>query len=138
METKEKRTRELYLEFQELDQNIKQLQKHLEVVTQQLIELSTTSNSLNEFVKIDTQKDVFIPLSTGIYAKAVIKNTSELLVNVGSNVVVKKDIASTKELVQKQFEELKKIQKQIIENLDEMSTRAAKIEKELQELIPES
>ena len=135
MEDKEKKAQEMYMEFQAIDQHIKQLQKQLESVTHQLIDLNSTGNSLDEFNKIGPGKDIFVPLSSGIFAKASIKDTMQLLVNVGANVVVKKDVDSTKKLIQRQMEEIKKIQKQMIEELEKMTSHAAQLEMKLQELI---
>ena len=134
-EEKEKKAQEMYMEFQALDQHIKQLQKQLEMVTHQLFELNATSNSLDDFKKIDSGKEIFVPLSSGIFAKANVKDTSELLVNVGANVAVKKDITSTKKLIQEQMEEIKKIQKQMIDELEKMTSHAAQLQMKLQELI---
>ncbi len=137
MEDKEKKAQELYMEFQLLDQHIKQLQKQLELVTQHLIELTVTSNSLDEFNKLSAGKEIFVPLSSGIFSKATLKDTSELLVNVGANVVVKKDVIATKKLIQNQMEEIKKTQKQIVDNLEKMTNQAAQLEIQLQSLISE-
>ena len=137
MEEKEKKAQEVYMEFQVLEQRIKQMQQQLEALTNHLIELNTTSNSLEEFRKIKDEKEVFVPLSSGIFAKASIKDTSELLVNVGASVVVKKDIASTKTIIHNQIEEIKKIQKQMIDNLEKMTNHAAQLEMQLQSLIPQ-
>lgn len=134
-EEKEKKAQELYMEFQLIDKHIKQMQQQLEMVTHQLIELNSTNNSLDEFKKIDAGKEIFVPLSSGIFAKANIKDTSELLVNVGANVAVKKEVASTKRLIQNQMEEVKKIQKQMIEELEKMTNHAAQLEMKLQELV---
>ena len=135
MENKDRKAQEMYMEFQVLDQHIKQLQKQLEMVTHQLIELTVTSNSLDEFNNIKNEKDVFVPLSSGIFAKASIKDTSQLLVNVGANVVVKKDVAETKKLISNQIEEIKKVQKNMIDELDKMTEHAAQLEKQLQDLV---
>ena len=137
IEEKEKKAQEMYMEYQMLDQHIKQLQKQLEVVAHQLLELSATSNTLDEFKKIQEGKAVFVPLSSGIFAKASIAESSELLVNVGANVVVKKDIDSTKKLIQFQIEEIKKIQKRAIEDLEKMVNRAGHLEMELQKMMPQ-
>lgn len=138
MDEKEKKAQEVYMEFQALDQHIKQLQKQLEMITHQLMEISATSHSLDEFGKIQPGKEIFVPLSSGLFAKAEIKNTSELLVNVGANVAVKKDIASTKRLMQTQFDEMKKIQSRIIDDLEKMTSRAVQLETQLQSLMPET
>ena len=133
----EKKAQEIYTEFQVVEQHINQLQKQLEVVTHQLLELNATSNALDEFDKITVSKEIFVPLSSGIFAKADIKDTSELLVNVGANVVVKKDVATTKKLIEKQMEEIKRIQKQMIQELENMTHHAANLEMQLQSLISE-
>ena len=135
MDDKEKKAQELYMQFQMLDQHIKQLQSQLEAVTSQLIELSVTSSSLDEFKNLSSGKEIFVPLSSGIFAKASIKDTSELLVNVGANVAVKKDVTSTKSLIQNQMEEIKKIQKQMIDELEKMTSHAAQLEMQLQNAV---
>ncbi len=136
-ENKEKKMQETYMEFQVIEQNIRQVQRQLEMITNQLIELTVTSNSLDEFKKISTSKEVFVPLSSGIFAKASINDTSELLVNVGANVAVKKGVESTKKLIQDQLEEVKKIQKQMVSELDNLTHYAASLENQLQGLMPE-
>jgi len=135
MEEKEKKAQEMYMEYKALDEHIKQLQKHLEAVTNQLIELKATSNSLDEFKKITPNKEIFVPLSSGIFGKAHIINNSELLVNIGANTVVKKDIDSTKKLIQNQIEEIRKVQKRMLEELEKVTNRAALIETQLQSFV---
>lgn len=137
MDEKEKKAQEAYMQFQMLEQQIKQLQGQFEMVTQQLMELSATNNSLDDFQKIGLSGEAFIPLSSGIFAKASIRDTSELLVNVGANVVVKKDIASTKKLIQSQIEEIKKIQKQMSDELEKAINHAAQLEMHMQKLMPQ-
>ena len=137
VEDKEKKAQEIYMEFQMLEQHIRQLQSQLEMVTHQLMELAATSSSLDEFKKISSGKDIFVPLSAGIFAKASIKDTSDLLVNVGANVAVKKDIDSTKKLIQGQMDEIRKIQKQMADELDKMMHHAAQLEMQLQSIVSE-
>lgn len=134
---KEKQAKEAYMEYQMLDQHIKQLQKQIEAITQQLMELMATRNGLEEFKKIDAGREIFVPLSSGIFAKASVKDTTELLVNVGANVAVTKDVESTKKLIQNQIEEIKKIHKQMIEELERMTGHAAQLEQKLQKIVSE-
>ena len=137
MKDKEKKAQEMYMEFQMIDQHIKQLQKQLQAITQQLMEFESTSMSLEDLQKVPSGKEIFVPLSSGIFTKATIKDTSELLVNVGANVIVSKDIASTKKLISNQIEEVRKLQKRMMDDLEKMTEKAAKIEEELQALVSE-
>lgn len=137
MEEKEKKAQELYMEFKVVEQHIKQMQAQLEAITHQIMELRSTSSSLDEFRKISAGKEIFVPLSSGIFAKASLKDTSELLVNVGANTVVKKDANSAKSLIQSQVDEMKKIQTQMIAELEKMTSHASQIEMQLQKLVSE-
>ena len=134
-ENKEKKAQELYMEFKVLEQHIKQMQAQLEAITHQLFELHSTSSSLDEFRKINAVKEILVPLSSGIFAKASVKDTSELLVNVGANTVVRKDVDSAKRLIQNQMEEVKKIQKHMVNELEKMTGHAAQIEMQLQSIV---
>ena len=134
-EDKEKKAQELYMEFKVLEQHIKQMQAQLEAITHQLFELHSTSNSLDEFRKITAGKEILVPLSSGIFAKASVKDTSELLVNVGAQTVVKKDIDSAKRLIQNQMEEVKKIQTHMANELEKMTNHASQIEMQLQSIV---
>lgn len=134
-ESAEKKAQEMYMEFQVIEQHIKQMQSQLEMVTSQLIELNAASGSLDEFKKISPGKEIFVPLSSGIFAKAGIKDTSELLVNIGANVAVKKDVDSTKKLIQSQIEEVKNIQARIINELEKLTSHASQLEMKLQSMV---
>lgn len=134
-ESKEEQAREMFMEFQALEQHIQQLQKQLEMVTGQMVDLVSTNMVLDEFANLSKEKEVLVPLSSGIYSKASISSTDELLVNVGANVVVKKDVHSTKKLISKQIDEIKNVQKQMIEELEKMTNRAALLEVKIQSLV---
>ncbi len=136
-EDKETKTQEMYMEFQALDQRIKQIQKQLEMLTNQIMEMTGTSNSLEEFDKIKKDKEIFVPLSSGIFAKATLKESSELLVNVGANTVVTKNPSSAKKLINNQIEEMKNLHRRMVEDLEKMAERAGNLEMQLQKLVSE-
>ena len=135
MEEKEKEAQEAYMQFQMFDQQIKIMQKQLEVITQHLMEIAVTSNGLDEFEKAKPGKEIFVPISSGIFAKAILKDNSELLVNVGANTVIVKDLKSTKMLISNQAEEMKKVQKNLVDELNKMISQAGELELRLQGMM---
>ena len=137
MTEKEQKTQEIYMEYKAIDEHIKQLQKQLEALTNHLVEMHSTNSSLEDLDKIKKHKEIFVPISSGIFAKGTINDTSELLVNVGANVVVTKDIASAKKLIQHQIDEMKKVHKRMLEELQNMAQKAAELEMQLQSLTSE-
>lgn len=137
MTEKEKKAQEIYMEYKAIDEHIKQLQKQLEALTNHIVEMQSTRNSLDDLDKIKKEKEMFVPISSGIFAKGTINDTSELLVNVGANVVVSKDISSAKKLINHQIEEMKKVHKKMLEELEKMAQKAAQLEVQLQGLVSE-
>jgi len=137
MEEKEKKAQELYMEYKAIEEHMKQLQKQLEIITNQLVEAHSTSSSLDDLGKTTAGKEIFVPVSSGIFAKAEMKDTSELLVNVGAGVVIEKDIGSTKKLIQRQIDEMKKVHKKMLDELEAITERASHIEAQLQKIVSE-
>ncbi|MBW2974868.1 prefoldin subunit alpha [Candidatus Woesearchaeota archaeon] len=138
MKQDEKELQEKYMEMKMAEEQIKEMQKQVQLVEQQLIELMSTIQSLEEFKKTGSGTEILVPLSPGIFAKAELKNNREFLVNVGSNVVVVKDIESTKKLMEKQVEETKALHTRVASQMQHISMYASGLEKELRELISKS
>src|SRR3989338_5082550 len=118
MEDKEKQAQEMYMEYQ-------------------LMEAASTNSAIDELDKIKSGREIFVPISSGIFVKATIKDTSDLLVNVGAGAVVQKDRASAKKLIQNQIEEMKKIHERMVNELEKMAGRAGEIEQVLQKIMPQ-
>jgi len=127
----------MYMEYQMLDQHIKKMQAQLEAITNQLMEAASTNSAIDELEKIKNGMEIFVPISSGIFVKAAIKDTSDLLVNVGAGAVVQKGRASAKKLVQAQIEEMKKIHERMVSELGKMAARAGEIEQALQKIMPQ-
>lgn len=131
----EKEMQEKYIELQSLEQQMAQVQKYLQLMDNQIIELTTTNKALDDLKDVKPNTNILVPISNGIFAKAEIKDSKELIVNVGANVTVKKDVKSTKDLIEKQIDEIKSNYGQINSEMQKLGVKASAIEKELQEII---
>lgn len=127
----EKEQQQKYIELQLIDQQIRNIQKQLQIVDQQIIELVMTRQSLEELKDVKVNSSTLAPIASGIFIKADIKDKNELIVNVGSNVAVKKKREEVKEMIIKQLDDVKKIQTDLLVNLQKLSLSAQEIEKEL-------
>ena len=125
---------ETYMEYQMIEQHTKQFQKQLESMTQQMLEMKATVNSLDEFSNVKKGQKILVPLSSGLFANATIEDTSQLLVNVGAGVVVTKDIKSAQNLISGQIEQMKQVQNKMMGELEKLALRASQIEKEIEKL----
>jgi len=73
-------------------------------------------------------------LGLGVYAESEIKNTKDVLVNVGAGVLVKKTAAEAEEMMARQLAQIDAVSLQMTQNLTNLAARAQEIEKELQAL----
>lgn len=130
MENKEK-LQELYMKLQMIHEQIKELEKQGQLFNNQLVELNTTMEDLDDFKNLKEGTEMLIPINKGIHAKVTLKQNKDLLVNVGSNVCVQKNVEETKKLLSTQIDEIKKIQEQSILNLQQLAAQSGTIEEEI-------
>lgn len=135
METNlEKEMEKMYIELQIITQQMKQLQKQILLLNNQLVELTLLYHSLKEFKDIKEGANILVAVGNGIFANAELKNNQELIVNVGANVAVKKDVDSTRQLILQQADEIKNVQQQMNAELKNLYEQANSIEWEINKL----
>lgn len=130
----EEKLQSIYMEFQNVSSSIKQLEQQHEMVESHLMELMLTLQSLDEITNIIPGTEILVPISSGIYAKARLENSNDFLVNIGSSITLSKDLNSTKSLIESQVDEIKKLQENIITQLQERTNKASMLEKELKQI----
>ena len=128
-------TQRKYIEIQILEQQIKQIQKNLEILNQQIFELNMISNSLTEIKKTKIGQELLIPLGSGIFIKTELKDNNEILTNVGSDVVVSKTNAETKTFIKSQTEFVTEIITKIEQELHLSISKYEELKEDLQELV---
>ncbi|MDD5177731.1 MAG: prefoldin subunit alpha [Candidatus Nanoarchaeia archaeon] len=118
---------ERLLELQTISYQIQQLQEQLQLIEEQFMELSVLSESL-ESLKHSKASDGLIPVGAGVFIEGAIKNTEKVILNVGSNVMVKKSIEDAKNLVEKQIHETREVAEQIKEEINHGLIELRKLE----------
>ncbi|MBU0614768.1 MAG: prefoldin subunit alpha [Nanoarchaeota archaeon] len=124
--------KEKYMEYKMLAQQIQELQKQVENMTEQQAEVKGMIQGLDDLKKTKQGTEILFPISSGIFTKATIKDPNELLVNVGSNVVVSKDVESAKKLLEDNIEEIKNTQAHLLAQVEIFAEKAVKLEKEIE------
>lgn len=115
-------------ELQFLSEQMNQLQHYSEVLEQQLQEIEDSILAINELVNINNGEEMFVPLTNGVFVKANFLKSDSLLVNIGNQVLVEKDLESTKTLLGTQKIELEKYQDQMIQQLSSMYQRYVELQ----------
>ena len=131
----EKQVQQKYLEFQIIEQQMKEYQQELMNLQAQSNELTNLEESLKEIEKSKDKNEILTALSPGIFVKTELKNNKEILMNVGSNVVVPKTIAETIEIVKDQALKIQAIAHKLEQDLQLFAQHASSLQQELQELL---
>ncbi len=127
----EKDLQQKYLELQMLSAQIKQLQKAAALLDEQAQEIAIVTEGLDELKKVGKGNEILVPISSGIFAKGELKESSELIVSVGSNVAVAKTSEDTKKLLQERFVEIGREKDEIFIQLQGL----VQVAQEYQEII---
>ena len=123
------------MEFQVIQEQAKKLAEQLQKFDQQLAELKSVVEALNDFKSVKPGADILVPLSSGIFVKAEVKESEFLRVNVGSNVSVKKSIPDTIKIVDDQIKEIEDYKTKLESNFAQMNTYAQNIQEELSTMV---
>ncbi|MFH0978368.1 MAG: prefoldin subunit alpha [Candidatus Woesearchaeota archaeon] len=130
---KQEELQQKYMEFQMLDQQMKQTQKQLQALEDQVVEIIYTQQGLEELKKVKEGTEILVPVSSGIFAKAKIQKPGELIVNVGAGTAVSKTVDSTQEMLSKQLIEVQRMHQAIIEVVQKIESQMQGLEREITE-----
>jgi prefoldin alpha subunit len=132
------KVQEKYIELQLIEQQMKQIQKQMQLVESQVGELTTAYNALEELRKTKPGTKILVPISNGIFAKAELKDSQDLIVNVGANVTVDKNVESAKGLVREQIDEMTAFHQKLMSDLQKLGVKGSALETDLQKMISDN
>lgn len=74
------------------------------------------------------------PFSAGIFVKGVLRSTSDVVVNVGSGVAVRKSVPDAVKLLDSQLSEVREAQARVLLDLSGLTKQAMVLERNLRDL----
>ena len=119
---------ELMIELKTLDEELKKLNTHLENMDNQMGELEISKQIINKFSELNKGDELRVPLTSGIYVKAQILDTKNLMINVGSNITVEKTPKQVTKILDGQLTELSKYRDQLVGQMKVLINRIEEIQ----------
>lgn len=114
------------LQFQYMEASLRGLQERAQIVSQRMEEIQRTILALEDLDKTKPA-DAYIPIGHGNFVQGKIDDTKEIMVNVGSGIVLKKKREEAKKMLESKL-------KVFEEDLKEISSSAQNILMELQKI----
>ncbi|OGI12069.1 prefoldin subunit alpha [Candidatus Micrarchaeota archaeon RBG_16_36_9] len=121
------------MEFQILDNNLKMLQERAEMVNQRLEDMHRTKVAIED-LKTTKPNKALIPLGSGNFVYGGIENCEDIIVSVGSDVVIKKKREKAIEVLDVRIKELESNLNTILRQSSAFVMQLEKIQQELESL----
>ena len=126
---------EKYIELQFIAQQMQAVQQQVSAMEEQSQEINSVIASLASLLNAKKGSKTLVPVSEGLFVQGTIENTEELMVNVGSNVVVRKSIPDTQSLLNERVRELETHNQKMRARLAELVAKAQQLESQLQRMM---
>ena len=104
--------------MQMLEHQMMQLQKVLETIDAQLLEINNAVDALQEFSKLSVNDAALVPLANVIYAESKITNVKTLRVNIGSGVVTDKTVDEVIKMMQQQVTDISAYKQEVLQQMN--------------------
>ncbi len=131
----EEKARQKFMEMQMLSEQLKQIHAQLEVIETKKEELAQSIDNIGSIKSMKQGSNLLTPLADGIFLKATLANTQNVLVNVGAGVVVEKTLEEAQRLLAEKQNELAQYETDLNSELQKLQQYGKNLEKELEELI---
>lgn len=137
-EDAEQRLQTMYMQLQMMKEQLDEGIKNKMMLDQKMTELITTKNALNDLKKTKANEEIWAPLGSDTYAAAKLQNTSEVAINVGANVIVKKTLVDALAFLNKKELELQGFDKQLMSHIQQLQAQGQLLEEAMQSIISEA
>ncbi len=131
-------------EFQRLSSEIEVLRnqanvhnQNLELLNASLDEMKQTLESLEELKSAEPGTETLIPLGSGSFIRSSLKQNDRVIIGVGSDISIEKDVDEAKAIVDKRVQRMEEATQRTQEQLEEISGRLEDLTPKWQELYSE-
>lgn len=114
---------QVYEELQTIQQQLENINAQLKEFMDQRKELSLSLDALKEFKNLKSDKEVLVPIVNGVFAKAKLFKSDNLIVNVGSNILVEKSVEDTIKLLEENLMEMDNYINKLRKNQDNLMSK---------------
>ncbi|MFH1276127.1 MAG: prefoldin subunit alpha [Candidatus Woesearchaeota archaeon] len=131
-EPNEEELKQKYMQFKMLQEQLEKLQEHAEMLNQRNSELEITKESLAEIKNTKANTEILAPLADGIFMKTELKENQKLMLNVGADTVVEKDVEEVITLIEEQKKQITIKVIEVEEIMQELQRQSMNIYQELE------
>ena len=121
-------------ELQYMEEHFNKLSSHYKEYENKIVDIAAIKESIDDIKKQEVGSEILVPLANGIFIKAKLSEKDNFLVNVGSDVVVRKDSEQAKILLDEQAKEINTYKENIYQQMINISEQIRNVETDIRNL----
>jgi prefoldin alpha subunit len=94
--------------------------------------------TIQELNNVNNNTDIFVPVGSGAFIDASIKDTSKILLDIGAGYVTEKPAEEAVKKIEERIERLQENQKKLMEIVQQVQEQAIELSNKTQQLMAES
>ena len=135
--TDQKEIQEKVIRYQILEGRVQALMKRRDLLLTKMLEIDSTLNTIEE-IKKKTEKEMFLPLGSGVYVLGNLKKTKKMIVELGANIAIEESVEKAKKILEKRKNTLNTGLQAVEKEMTSLSNELLKLEPEIRALMEKS
>ncbi len=131
--SEEEKFQRMYMEYNMYKNQMQGLSEELSTIASTNHALITARETLENFDKLKENPEILVPIGAQTFAYAKVSDLKNVLVNIGANTILKKEVPKALETVSSQLKELEDDRAKIEENMKELAQKMEALEPALEE-----
>lgn len=125
----------IILEYEQYRNQAEATKKAIELIDTNIAELKLTRNGLKEIEKLSIGNEILVPIGSGSFLKADIKDTTNVIIAIGSEAFAEKSIPQAIEDLETRIKELEKAREEQLKILNFLVSKLEELTPKVQEII---
>jgi len=134
VEERQRELQQLTSEIEILQNQVNVHNQNLELLTMSLAEMRQTLDTLEELKSMEEGREILVPIGSGSFVKSSLKRGDRIIISVGSDLSIEKDVDEAKAIVDKRIQETNSAAEQTRERVQEITARLEELTPRWQEL----
>ena len=123
---------ENYQAIQELNKQLQVFQQQMELLEHQVGELNQVKEGLESIGNASGEEEIMIPLGGGVFFKGKMTEKGKVIMNVGSGVVVEKNVEGASKILNEQITQMTSIRENLTKEIEDVSMQMQKLQMAMQ------
>lgn len=132
----EKKLREKLLTYRILESRLNSLLRQRDLIASKIVEIQTTLASIKEIVK--SEREILFPLGSEAYTTGKVTDKDKLIVEIGANIALEKNVKEGKATLNKKRLELESALAAVQNDVSKVSSTMGQLGPEIQKLVESS